>query len=48
MISDHLLGLFEAALDSAAVKSPHYSVRRDKSHVVMGGYNLLFFVATVT
>ena len=43
MIADHLLGLFESALDSAAVKSPRYSVRRDKSRVVMGGYDLLFF-----
>jgi hypothetical protein len=43
MISDQLLGLFESALDSAAVRSPHYFVRPDKSRVVMGGYNLLFF-----
>ena len=43
MIADDLLGLFESALDSAAVRSPHFYVRRDKSQVIMGGYNLLTF-----
>ena len=41
MIADDLLGLFEVALNSAAVRSPHFYVRRDKSQVIMGGYNLL-------